>query len=138
MATHQQDEVAANLQKQLIFYQQQDPFCRFYGVRIVALQLGYAVAEVTVSEQNKNFMGALHGGFLCALADLTAGKAALSYGVSCVTSNLTINYLKGCPSGLVRAMAKEIRRGKHLAVYQVDIYDETQALLATAVSTLDL
>ncbi len=125
-----------NLQKQIDFYNRNDRFCQYDGIQLVELGLGYAVSELTITEKSLNFMGSLHGGLICALADLTAGKAALSYGLTCVTVNISTNCIKGCKSGKIRATATEVSRGRTTCVYRVDVTDQTGRIVAISTSTL--
>lgn len=97
---------------------------------------GYALGRLKIEERMKNPYGAIHGGVLFSLADTIGGTAALSRGFCIVTSTGTINYLRGTHhSKEITATATEVKSGRTLSIYDVEMKDEQDRFVAKAVMT---
>ncbi len=83
-------------------------------------------------------MGTLHGGILCDLADAAMGVAfasTLQSDESFTTLELKINFLRPMWSGLLKAEAKVVSRGRTVGLVECRITDEKQRLIAQSNST---
>lgn len=85
-----------------------------------------------------NIRGALQGGLIATLIDVTGGRLAMTAagpgnGVS--TADLTIHYLAPVVDGPARAVATLVRAGRRTIVVAVDVFDMGRDRLA-ARSTL--
>ena len=76
----------------------------------------------------------MHGGFLYAMADTAAGAfARINYGQHNVTLNGSINYLRSTvQSKALTAVGRPVRVGGHIGFFEVNITDDTGALIARA------
>lgn len=74
---------------------------------------------------------AVHGGCIFSLADTIGGSAAISYGNSIVTMSGNFHYLSPA-AGIDKlyAIAREIKHGKKISVYDVEIRDDKGKLIA--------
>ena len=100
----------------------QNRFGDLAGVRIVEIREGYARTELEVRPELLNPM-----------ADITGGSAAVSHGEQVTTADADIRYLRpGIHVKKLTAESREIKKGKNLLVYQVEIRDEKETLLAAA------
>ena len=118
--------------KELIEYcNQNNNFCKFLGVQITELEQGYAKGEMKIKEQLLNIYHTVHGGSIFSLADTIGGLAALSYGNSVVTMSSDFHYLSAA-AGIdkIYATAREIKHGKKISVYDVEIRDDGGRLVA--------
>lgn len=106
------------------------------GMTVVDYDFGYCKIEMEVKPRHLNSQGSIHGGWMSAIIDQAGGKAALSYGHFVVTAQLSINYHRGCKGGKITAIGREKNRGKHLGVYDVEVHDDNDRLLATGTVTL--
>jgi acyl-CoA thioesterase len=118
------------------YYNRKSNFNRINGMIVLKLERGYAEVEMTVNDNSLNVLGSLHGGALYTLADTAAGVASLSYGITSVTLNGSMSYIKPVICGKVKAIASEISRGRKIGVYDVCINDENERLLAKAIFTM--
>jgi len=98
-------------------------FIKANNYKLVKLKEDYAVMEAKLDENSMNPYGIAHGGYLFGLLDTTAGYAACTCGYQVLTLNSTINYVSQCNCDLVRAEAKAIKSGKHIKIYEVNLYD---------------
>ncbi|MGI6154100.1 MAG: PaaI family thioesterase [Christensenellaceae bacterium] len=118
------------------YFNKKDHFSIKNGIRLIALEKGYAKATMHVSENSFNYMGSVHGGVLYTLADVAAGTAVVPYGSTCVTLDVSMNYLRPALHGSITAVARQVRRGSKISVLEVHIYDEHEKLLCQAMYTM--
>ena len=108
------------------------------GLRIVEATPERVVAELTIRDDLRTVGGALHGGTLMALAD-TAGAAAtivnLPAGATTTTLESKTNFFAAGRSGIVRAEATPLHRGKRTQVWQTRVTDESGRLLSLTTQT---
>lgn len=83
---------------------------------------------------SRNVWGSVHGGFLYTMADTAAGAfARIRYGRRNVTLNGSMNYLRPTThSKTLTAVGREIKVGGHVGFFEVNITDDTGALVACA------
>jgi 1,4-dihydroxy-2-naphthoyl-CoA hydrolase len=108
------------------------------GIRFVEAGPDRVVAELPIRDVLRTAGGALHGGALMALAD-TVGAAAtvvnLPPGASTTTLESKTNFLAPGRSGIVRAEATCLHRGRRTMVWQTRVTDATGRLLSLTVQT---
>lgn len=102
------------------------------GYRLVELEENYCVMEADIVDIAMNPFGMAHGGFTFGLADTAAGVAAMSKGKTAVTVSSTIQYLRPADGTKIKAVAKCLKEGKTISIYEVDIYNEKEVLVAKA------
>ena len=96
------------------------------GLRDVPDDDGDLTIELDLNSRITNPRGGLQGGLMATVADVVAGRAVfagLPAGSVCVTSDLTIHYLRPLTVGPGRARAHVVQRGRSRAVVNVDILD---------------
>lgn len=81
-----------------------DRFCRYNGMRIDVLRLGYAEAVMDITENSLNGLGIAQGGSIFTLADLAFAGAANSHGFRTVGLNSNINFIR---PGVGRQLARQ-------------------------------
>ena len=124
------------LQELKEFFERRDRFARLLGFRIVEMDEGYAKVEAEVGEEHLNAADVLHGGFLFSLADYAFAVASNSRNDLSLAVSANILFHKGISDGTVTATAREIRAGKSVAAYSVEIHDGNGTLLATFTGTV--
>ena len=105
------------------------------GITLVEQRAGYGRIVLTrTNETPKGIGGSVHGGVLATMVDeamLVAVFAALREGEQPAgTAELNISYLHPAHSEKVFATANEVKRGRQLAVIEVDITDSDDRLCA--------
>lgn len=108
------------------------------GIRLVDLGEGTATATLPLTDLSSNFMGAMHGGAMSTLADITAGCCMYYRGRLCVTLDADVRYLRGIRQGIATARAKEIHAGGRISVMSVEITDEEDNLCCVATISMFL
>ena len=111
-------------------------FASYINVEVTEITVGGAVGHIDVEQHHFNPIGSIHGGCLFALADTVGGAAACSHRRPCTTMNSTMNYLNAA-IGMKRltAVATEIKSGRKTSVIRIDLFDDTDRLLATVTNT---
>lgn len=115
-----------------------DEFTKTLGVEFTKLEPGYAEACMHLSKLHINPLGSVHGGAIFTLADVVAGTAMTAKTGLVTTVDSHIHYLN--PALLqntekLYARTRELKCGKTLAVYEVDITDDRDILIATVALT---
>jgi uncharacterized protein (TIGR00369 family) len=94
---------------------------------LASIAPGEAVIRLDAQERHLRPGGTVSGPTLFALADLAAYAATLAHigpVPLAVTTNLSINFLRKPPPGLLLGRARLLKLGKRLAVLEVDIRPE--------------
>lgn len=125
-----------DFQKIIDFRNNSQGFTMENGIKITKVREGYAEGEIEITGKHLNMSKGIHGGCIFSLADSVAGSAVWSRGNKATTSNSNISFLR--PTFGVKkltAKAKEVKYGKNLLVYDVDVEDEKGTLVAKATVT---
>ena len=114
-------------------------FLRMLGARITNIEEGSATVELEPSEDEQNPSGAVHGGCLFTIADIAAGTAACAYGFHAVTVSSSFHYLNpGLGTTKLIATSRELKRGKRILFYEVDVTNQDGKLLCSGQFTIML
>lgn len=102
---------------------------------VIKVEENYCELEGIITETSINHIDIVHGGYIFGLADTAAGIAAMSNGFNIVTVDSHINYFKPGRGKKLVAIAKAIKVGKTISVYEVVVNDEKDDLIAKATMT---
>ena len=92
----------------------------------------------TWSEERCTAAGALHGGYLMALADSAAATLAflnLPTGATTSTIEAKTNFLAAVRAGSVTARAELVHKGRTTVVVQTDVRDDSGRLVSRTLQT---
>jgi uncharacterized protein (TIGR00369 family) len=116
------------------------PFLSFLRLRVVALD--HDAGTLTVSMpmrpelERRAGAGQFHGGPIAAFIDSVGDYAiGMALGGGVPTINLRIDYLRPAVGGSLTATARVRRAGRTVALVDVDVFDEQQALVAVGRGT---
>lgn len=111
-------------------------FANLIGLKTTEIGKGYCRTELQVREELLNPMNAVHGGVLFTILDVTGGGAASYYGNQVTTANADIHFLRaGLHTDKLYGYAKELKAGKRLLVYEVEVKDQGDTVLAAGIYT---
>lgn len=128
------DEVS--LKKMVGYRNNIDGFAKNIGIKVLSISKGYAKASMDIDKSHLNPGNSVHGGCIFTLADTVGGVAAWSRGNYVVTTSSNITYLNpAIESKKLIGIAKEIKYGKSILVYEVEIWDEKDRLIAKATNS---
>ena len=108
-----------------------------FGARMVEIERGRTVFEMAITADTAGGAnGGVHGGILASLADIGVVAAVLS---TCRqgeqmrgTAELNISYLRPAVGKLIRVESQVIKKGRGLAVGDVDLTNDRGSLIAKA------
>ena len=110
------------------------------GVRVIEMTSDKVVMELDVGPRVHQPMGILHGGASAVLAESAASMGtfmnldpATQYAVGI---ELSISHLKSKTTGLLRATATPIRKGRGVHVWNIDLKDEDEKPIAVSRCTV--
>jgi len=115
------------------------PIEQTLGFRMVAVERGRAVMELTLDDRHANPFGTGHGGLIADLADAAMGAAChstLADDQKCSTLELKISFLRPALSGVLRAEGKVLKDGRTVSFLECDVTDAGGDLIARATATL--
>jgi uncharacterized protein (TIGR00369 family) len=108
------------------------------GIEFVEVGADRVVARLTVTDKLLTTTGVVHGGTLMAFADTigAAGTVAnLAEGQRTATLESKTNFIAGCKSGVIQAVATPIHKGRRTQVWETRITDEAGKLLSVTTQT---
>ncbi|MDF2947767.1 MAG: thioesterase superfamily protein [Bacillales bacterium] len=110
------------------------------GIKIEEVSEGYVIASMPVDDRTRQPFGFLHGGASVALAETAASVGAynlidketeIAFGLE-----INANHIKSKKSGVVRALASVLHRGKSTMVWEIRIVDEDDDLICISRCTI--
>lgn len=114
------------------------PVATLIGFTLASIQPGRSAVEFEATARHANPMGTLHGGVLCDIADAAMGMAygsLLEEDETFTTLEMKINFLKPVWNARLRAVGTVVKQGKTIGLVECEITDDSQQLVAKAVST---
>jgi acyl-CoA thioesterase len=114
------------------------PYAHLIGIEVGKLERGAATLHLPLREELKQNRGVVHGGATASLIDTASAFAILTLlkpGETTTTIDLTIHYLRPLTEGQATAHAVVRRAGRRVLTVSVDVLDEAQKLVATAVTS---
>lgn len=114
----------------IIDFLKKDKFATFVGVNVIEAEPGHAVTQLEIAENHINGAGVVQGGVIFTLADFAFAVASNSYGFVTVSVNANITYFKPPKGKILTAEANVVSSGRKLCSYNVDIFDDSNDLIA--------
>jgi uncharacterized protein (TIGR00369 family) len=114
------------------------PYARLLGLELGEVDRGAVSIHLEVRDDLRQNQGVVHGGAVASLIDTAAAFAVLTQleiNEHVTTTDLTIHYLRPAGSGRLTARARIVRSGRRLFVLSVEVTNNEQILVATAVTS---
>lgn len=102
------------------------------GIKLIDISPGKCQLEMLVKKKMLNGFGVCHGGIITTLADSAFAFACNSYNELALASSINVDFLK--PANLddkLIAIANEINLSFRNGLYNVDVFNNSQELIAT-------
>ena len=112
------------------FLNNNDLFCRYCGIKITHIAPGEAEAKLQITPDMMNSRNVVQGGAIMTLADFAFAGASNAMGHTTVSTGLNINFLRPGSGKKLIAKAKKIHHGRSTCLYQVDVFNEENKLVA--------
>ena len=102
-----------------------------FHMTMICMNDGYAMAQMLVTKKDINPLGLVYGGISYNSADIVAGCTFYSAGGYGPTVSANYDYLRStADTESLVAIAKDIKRGKHIHFIEVEIYNDMAKLVA--------
>ena len=114
------------------------PYAKFLGLELGEMKPGEARLHLEVRDELRQNQGVVHGGAVASLIDTASAFAVVTQlepNERVTTTDLTIHYLRPVTAGRLSATARTVRAGRRLFVLSVEVMDDEQRMVATAVTT---
>ena len=114
------------------------PYARLLGLELGEISEGVVSIHLKIRDELRQNQGVVHGGAVASLIDTAAAFAVLTQleiNERVTTTDLTIHYLRPVGSGRLTARARIVRGGRRLFVLSVEVTNDQQILVATAVTS---
>ena len=109
-----------------------EPYARKLGMRLLELEPGRAVVEMTPREDMGNIFGMAHGGAIFSLIDEAFQVSCNAHGTVAVALSMTLTYHATPEWGRpLRAESIEIHRSRKTGTYEIKVTDDRGALVAS-------
>ena len=108
----------------------------FDRVQLAEAECGRVLLKLDVPDTMLNVYGIVHGGALFTLCDMASGLVALTMGMTAVTLDGAIHYLRPAQTGALLVEGVNVHGGRRTAVNRISVYDGARRLLATADFTM--
>lgn len=110
---------------------EQDRFSQWLGIEVLEIKEGYSKIKMTIREEMVNGFGIIHGGIAFSLADSAFAFACNNRNILSVALDTSINFIKPIHIGdVITADAKELHNGKSTGLYQIEIRNQNDHLVA--------
>src|SRR5580765_8086096 len=114
------------------------PYAKFLGLELGEIHNGDVTIHLDVRDELRQNQGVVHGGAVASLIDTASAFAVVTQlepNERVTTTDLTIHYLRPVTAGRLSATARTVRAGRRLFVLSVEVVNDQQKLVATAVTT---
>ncbi len=102
-----------------------------FHMTMICMNNGVAMAQMLVTKKDVNPLGLVYGGISYNFADIVAGCTFYSAGGYGPTVSANYDYLRStADTERLVAIAKDIKRGKHIHFIEVEIYNDAAKLVA--------
>ncbi len=109
---------------------QKDEVGKHFELEVLDFDENYAVCQMPLKAQHKNPLGIAHGGAIFSLADLTFVTASHAYGLVAVNTQSSLSFLNKGTGEYLKAKATLLKASKKILVYQIEIFDDKETLIA--------
>lgn len=107
-----------------------DRFAALTGVEIIEARIGYCKARLNIEDKHMNAANVVQGGAIFTLADLAFAVASNSRGQLALAINVNISFLKAASTGILYAVATEVKEPGRLGAYDVMVTDDEGDIIA--------
>jgi acyl-CoA thioesterase len=115
----------------------QDYFSQWMNIKMIEVQENYCLLEMPIRQEMLNGLKTVHGGVTFAFADSALAFSSNNSGEAAVALNCIINFTKAGREGdIFRAESKLVNNTRKTAVYDINITNQHEELIAKFVGTV--
>ncbi|KFF11555.1 hotdog fold thioesterase [Chryseobacterium soli] len=115
----------------------QDYFSQWMNIKMIEVQENYCLLEMPIRQEMLNGLKTVHGGVTFAFADSALAFSSNNSGDAAVALNCIISFTKAGKEGdIFRAESKLVNNTRKTAVYDINITNQHEELIAKFVGTV--
>ena len=114
------------------YINEHDKFASHSNIRLTKVEPGYAEGEMDITPESMNSRGVVQGGAIFTLCDLTAAGASNSENNGMIAMGGNISFIRPGTGKKLRAVARQLNRGKRTGLFDVDVFNDENKLVAHA------
>jgi acyl-CoA thioesterase len=115
----------------------QDYFSQWMNIKMIEVQENYCLIEMPIRQEMLNGLKTVHGGVTFAFADSALAFSSNNSGDAAVALNCIISFTKAGKEGdIFRAESKLVNNTRKTAVYDINITNQHEELIAKFVGTV--
>jgi acyl-CoA thioesterase len=115
---------------------EKERYAQKLGMKLVLVEPGHAIVEMTPSDDMDNIFGMTHGGAIFSLIDEAFQVSCNAHGTVAVALNMTVAYHRPPEKNrTLRAESKEIHRSAKTGTYDIKVMDDEGSLIASCMAT---
>ncbi|MFP3599333.1 PaaI family thioesterase [Chryseobacterium sp. SIMBA_029] len=115
----------------------QDYFSQWMNIKMIEVQENYCLLEMPIRQEMLNGLKTVHGGVTFAFADSALAFSSNNSGEAAVALNCIISFTKAGKEGdIFRAESKLVNNTRKTAVYDINITNQHEELIAKFVGTV--
>lgn len=115
----------------------QDYFSQWMNIRMIEVKENYCLIEMPIKKDMINGLKTVHGGVTFAFADSALAFSSNNSGDAAVALNCIINFTRAGKEGdIFRAESKLVNDTRKTAVYDIQITNQNEELIAKFVGTV--
>ncbi len=110
---------------------ERDAFSRWMDINVDQIAAGTCQLSCLITDDMLNGFHILHGGISFSLADSALAFASNSHGLKCMSIETSISHIRPVKSGeRLTAIAHEKHRGKTIGIYEIEVTNSSNKLVA--------
>lgn len=130
------EAAAMDFEKMRDYRNAHNPAVTRVGIYAQEIGPGYARVTKALTAEDLNPLGVPHGGVYFSMADTAGGCAMASSGYMAVTLDASFHFLRSAKEGdTLTAEAREVKGGRTICVYEVQVRDQDGTLIASGTFT---
>jgi len=115
----------------------QDEFSKWMNIKMIEVKENYCLLEMPIKKEMINGLKTVHGGVTFAFADSALAFSSNNSGDAAVALNCIISFTKAGKEGdIFRAESKLVNNTRKTAVYDINITNQHEELIAKFVGTV--
>ena len=127
-AENEQDALARSVVTKMMA---EDRFSQWFGIKVLAIEVGYSKIRITLREEMINGLGVIHGGIGFSLADSAFAFACNNRNNLSMALDTSITFIKPSkPGDILTAEAKELHNGRSTGLYLITIVNQNGEQIA--------
>jgi len=109
-----------------------EPYARKLGLSVLKIEPGYALVEMTLTDDMGNIFDMAHGGAIFSLIDEAFEVSCNTHGTVAVALSVAVTFHRSPKrASVLRAESREVHRSAKTATYDITVRERDDTLIAS-------